>query len=87
VVGSEGNTGGGKIIAGLLILQASIHEGVAPALYLAPAPTLLSRCCVPLAASAVSTKSRALPKDHTTLDLFEDLGDRLGPFGRTSPPH
>ena len=34
------NTGGGKTIAGLLILQASIHEGVAPALYLAPDPHL-----------------------------------------------
>lgn len=34
------NTGGGKTIAGLLILQSSIHEGVAPALYLAPDPHL-----------------------------------------------
>ncbi|EQD78637.1 hypothetical protein B1B_00611, partial [mine drainage metagenome] len=34
------NTGGGKTIAGLLILQACIHEGVAPALYLAPDPHL-----------------------------------------------
>jgi hypothetical protein len=34
------NTGGGKTIAGLLILQASIHEGVAPALYIAPDPHL-----------------------------------------------
>lgn len=34
------NTGGGKTIAGLLILQASIHEGIAPALYLAPDPHL-----------------------------------------------
>jgi hypothetical protein len=32
------NTGGGKTIAGLLILQASLHEGVAPALYVAPDP-------------------------------------------------
>jgi replicative superfamily II helicase len=34
------NTGGGKTIAGLLILQASIHEGIAPALYLTPDPHL-----------------------------------------------
>ncbi len=34
------NTGGGKTIAGLLILQACIHEGVAPALYLTPDPHL-----------------------------------------------
>lgn len=34
------NTGGGKTIAGLLILQACLHEGVAPALYIAPDPHL-----------------------------------------------
>lgn len=34
------NTGGGKTIAGLLILQACIHERVVPALYLAPDPHL-----------------------------------------------
>jgi hypothetical protein len=34
------NTGGGKTIAGLLILQACIHEGIVPALYLAPDPHL-----------------------------------------------
>ena len=34
------NTGGGKTIAGLLILQACLHEGVAPALYVAPDPHL-----------------------------------------------
>lgn len=34
------NTGGGKTIAGLLILQACLHEGVGPALYLAPDPHL-----------------------------------------------
>lgn len=34
------NTGGGKTIAGLLILQACLHEGVGPALYVAPDPHL-----------------------------------------------
>lgn len=34
------NTGGGKTIAGLLILQACLHEGVRPALYVAPDPHL-----------------------------------------------
>jgi hypothetical protein len=37
------NTGGGKTIAGLLILQSCLHEGVAPALYLAPDPHLARR--------------------------------------------
>lgn len=34
------NTGGGKTIAGLLILQACLNEGVGPALYVAPDPHL-----------------------------------------------
>jgi replicative superfamily II helicase len=34
------NTGGGKTIVGLLILQSCLHEGVGPALYLAPDPHL-----------------------------------------------
>jgi hypothetical protein len=34
------NTGGGKTIAGLLILQTCLHEGVGPALYIAPDPHL-----------------------------------------------
>ncbi|GAC1373528.1 MAG: DEAD/DEAH box helicase family protein [Acidimicrobiales bacterium] len=34
------NTGGGKTIAGLLILQVCLHEGVGPALYVAPDPHL-----------------------------------------------
>lgn len=41
------NTGGGKTIAGLLILQACIHEGAAPALYLAPDPHLANPNCAP----------------------------------------
>lgn len=34
------NTGGGKTIAGLLILQACLHEEYGPALYIAPDPHL-----------------------------------------------
>ncbi|OJV61020.1 MAG: hypothetical protein BGO38_09960 [Cellulomonas sp. 73-145] len=34
------NTGTGKTIVGLLILQSSLHDGVAPALYVAPDPHL-----------------------------------------------
>jgi len=37
------NTGGGKTITGLLLLQASLHEGKAPALYVAPNPHLQGR--------------------------------------------
>lgn len=34
------NTGGGKTIAGLLILQCCLHDGVAPVLYVVPDPHL-----------------------------------------------
>ena len=34
------NTGSGKTIVGLLILQSSLNEGVGPALYVAPSPYL-----------------------------------------------
>ncbi|HRC12389.1 MAG TPA: helicase C-terminal domain-containing protein [Dermatophilaceae bacterium] len=37
------NTGTGKTIVGLLILQASLHDGTGPALYLAPTPHLAER--------------------------------------------
>lgn len=37
------NTGGGKTIAGLLILQTCLNEGVAPAVYIAPDPHLAKR--------------------------------------------
>lgn len=37
------NTGTGKTIVGLLLLQVSLHEGVGPALYLAPDPHLAQR--------------------------------------------
>jgi hypothetical protein len=37
------NTGGGKTIVGLLLLQCSLHDGKGPALYLAPDPHLALR--------------------------------------------
>lgn len=37
------NTGTGKTIVGLLVLQASLHDKTAPALYLAPDPHLAAR--------------------------------------------
>lgn len=37
------NTGTGKTIVGLLILQTSLHDGVGPALFLAPTPHLAER--------------------------------------------
>lgn len=37
------NTGGGKTIAGLLMLQCSLHDGKGPALYVAPDPHLAAR--------------------------------------------
>lgn len=37
------NTGTGKTIVGLLILQVSLHDAVGPALYLAPTPQLAKR--------------------------------------------
>ena len=37
------NTGTGKTIVGLLILQVSLHDGAGPALYLAPTPQLAER--------------------------------------------
>lgn len=39
----KANTGGGKTVTGLLILQASLNEGLGPALYLAPDPHLAGR--------------------------------------------
>ncbi|WP_137771954.1 MULTISPECIES: helicase C-terminal domain-containing protein [unclassified Microbacterium] len=37
------NTGGGKTIVGLLMLQSALHEGMGPALYVAPDPHLAER--------------------------------------------
>lgn len=37
------NTGGGKTIAGLIMLQCCLNEGVGPALYIAPQPDLAAR--------------------------------------------
>jgi hypothetical protein len=37
------NTGGGKTVVGLLMLQCCLHEGRGPALYLAPDPHLAQR--------------------------------------------
>lgn len=37
------NTGGGKTIVGLLMLQSSLHEGAGPALYIAPDNHLAAR--------------------------------------------
>lgn len=37
------NTGGGKTIAGLIMLQCCLNEGVGPALYVAPEPDLAKR--------------------------------------------
>lgn len=37
------NTGGGKTIAGLLILQATLNEDIAPALYVAPDPHVVEQ--------------------------------------------
>jgi hypothetical protein len=37
------NTGGGKTIVGLLMLQCCLHEGKGPALYIAPDPHLAQR--------------------------------------------
>lgn len=37
------NTGGGKTIVGLLMLQSSLHEGMGPALYVAPDSHLAER--------------------------------------------
>ncbi len=39
------NTGGGKTIVGLLMLQCCLHEKKGPALYLAPDPHLAQRVC------------------------------------------
>ncbi|MDG4764506.1 helicase C-terminal domain-containing protein [Solwaraspora sp. WMMD406] len=40
------NTGTGKTIVGLLILQVSLHDGAGPALFLAPNPQLAERAVV-----------------------------------------
>jgi hypothetical protein len=37
------NTGGGKTIAGLVILQCCLNEGLGPAMYVAPEPDLAAR--------------------------------------------
>jgi len=39
------NTGGGKTIVGLLMLQCCLHEKKGPALYIAPDPHLAQRVC------------------------------------------
>lgn len=56
------NTGTGKTIVGLLIAQASLHDGAGPALYLAPDPHLAER---------VANEGRRLG-----LDVVTDPADR-----------
>jgi len=56
------NTGGGKTIVGLLMLQSSLHEGLGPALYVAPDSHLAER--VAAEAEALGLQAVTDPENH-----------------------
>lgn len=89
------NTGGGKTIAGLLILQACLHEGVGPSLYLAPDPHLADQVTVearnlglsvigdPTSATFLSDEAICV----TTMNVLLNGKSRFGVKGsQTRPP-
>lgn len=59
------NTGGGKTITGLLILQSCLNEGKGPALYLAPDPHLADQVTAEAANLGLSTTED--PRSHKFL--------------------
>jgi hypothetical protein len=87
------NTGGGKTIAGLLILQVSLHEGKGPALYLAPDGHLAGR--VVQEAENLGLRTVDDPRAPaflsgdaicvTTMQILVNGRSRFGLFGSTSP--
>ncbi|WP_298382047.1 helicase C-terminal domain-containing protein [Ferrimicrobium sp.] len=88
------NTGGGKTIAGLLILQACIHEKVVPALYLAPDLHLQDQ--VIAEASKLGLRTVSDPKDSkflsgdaicvTTMQVLINGKTRFGLAGASGRP-
>ena len=83
------NTGGGKTIAGLLILQACLHEGIVPAVYVAPGPHLAEQVtaeAVKLGLSVVDDPANAEflaggAVCVTTMQVLLNGKSRFGLFG------
>ena len=83
------NTGGGKTIAGLLILQACLHEGIVPAVYVAPGPHLAEQVtaeAVKLGLSVVDDPANAKflaggAVCVTTMQVLLNGKSRFGLFG------
>lgn len=88
------NTGGGKTIVGLLMLQSSLHEGVGPALYIAPDNHLVSRAkqeALALGIDAVDdpSSSKFLAGTAiciTTMQVFMNSKSRFGIAGSAERP-
>jgi hypothetical protein len=87
------NTGGGKTVVGLLMLQCSLNEGIGPALYLAPDPHLAERVLEEAANLGLETVSDPLAAKFlggdaicvTTMQTLLNGKSRfglLGPSGR-----
>lgn len=85
------NTGGGKTVVGLLMLQSSLNEGVGPALYLAPDSHLSER--VVAEAQALGLETVTDPESHkfasgeaicvTTMQTLINGKSRFGIVGPT----
>lgn len=86
------NTGGGKTIVGLLMLQSSLHEGLGPALYVAPDSHLADR--VVAEAEALGLEVVNDPEHHkfaggeaicvTTMQTLVNGKTRFGIVGSTT---
>jgi Helicase C-terminal domain/DEAD/DEAH box helicase len=84
------NTGGGKTIVGLLMLQCCLHEGKGPALYLAPDPHLAQRVVEEaerLGISVVSNPeaSRFLSGEAICVTTIQTLVNGQTRFGLAGP--
>jgi hypothetical protein len=84
------NTGGGKTIVGLLMLQCCLNEGKGPALYLAPDPHLAQRVCgeaghlgIPVVTDPVS--GRFISGDAICVTTMRTLVNARSRFGLAGP--
>lgn len=85
------NTGGGKTVVGLLMLQCSLNEGLGPALYLAPDPHLAQRVLEEAANLGLETVSDPLAAKFlggdaicvTTMQTLLNGKSRFGLLGPT----
>lgn len=86
------NTGGGKTVVGLLMLQSSLHEGLGPALYVAPDSHLAERVVAESGALGLETVTE--PENHkfasgeaicvTTMQTLINGKTRFGIVGPTT---